>query len=182
MAGAIVLVGVSAAGLQDIRVTPLGEAVPGVNIHAQIISQIITGQFLNRPAWVDGAELLAIAALSLLLVAIATFVGPLAGLVAAGLLMAVIAGLCWYLFTALGLLIDPVSPLGGALLTVFATTAFWYIVIEARAALHPAGFRPLCVAGLARQDRAEPGGAQAGRRQPRDHRPFHGCAGLHQPE
>lgn len=130
VAGAIVLVGVSAAGLQDIRVTPLGEAVPGVNIHAQIISQIMTGQFLNRPAWVDGAELLAIAALSLLLVAIATFVGPLAGLVAAGLLMAVIAGLCWYLFTALGLLFDPVSPLGGALLTVFATTAFWYIVIE----------------------------------------------------
>ena len=28
----------------------------------------MTGQFLNRPAWVDGAEVLAIAALSLLLV------------------------------------------------------------------------------------------------------------------
>lgn len=130
LAGAIALVGVSAAGLQDIRVTPLGEAVPGVNIHAQIISQIMTGQYLNRPAWVDGAEVLAIAALSLLLVTIATFVGPLAGLVAAGVLMAVIAGLCWYLFSTLGLLVDPVSPLGGALLTVFATTAFWYIVIE----------------------------------------------------
>jgi len=128
--GAIVLVGVSAAGLQDIRVTPLGEAVPGVTIHAQIISQIMSGQFLNRPAWVDGAEVLAIAALSLLLVIIATFVGPLAGLVAAGVVMALIAALCWYLFTAQGLLIDPVSPIGGALLTVFATTAFWYIVIE----------------------------------------------------
>jgi len=128
--GSIVLVGVSAAGLQDIRVTPLGEAVPGVTIHAQIISQIMTGQFLNRPAWVDGAEVLAIAALSLLLVTVATFIGPLAGLVAAGVMMAVIAGLCWYLFTVQGLLIDPVSPIGGALLTVFATTAFWYIVIE----------------------------------------------------
>lgn len=128
--GAIVLVGVSAAGLQDIRVTPLGEAVPGVKIHAQIISQIMTGQFLNRPAWVDGAEVLAIAALSLLLVVIASFVGPLAGLAAAALLMALIAGLCWWLFASQGLLIDPVSPLGGALLTVFATTAFWYVVIE----------------------------------------------------
>lgn len=128
--GSIVLVGVSAVGLQDIRVTPLGEAVPGVKIHAQIISQIMTGQFLNRPAWVDGAEVLAIAALSLLLVGIATFIGPLAGLVAAGVAMVLIAGLCWYLFASQGLLIDPVSPLGGALLTVFATTAFWYIVIE----------------------------------------------------
>ncbi|MCX7351240.1 MAG: adenylate/guanylate cyclase domain-containing protein [Alphaproteobacteria bacterium] len=128
--GSIVLVGVSAAGLQDIRVTPLGEAVPGVNIHAQLISQILAGDFLNRPAWVDGAEVLAIAALSLLLVTVATFVGPLAGLVAAAMMMAFIAGLCWYLFTTQGLLIDPVSPIGGALLTVFATTAFWYVVIE----------------------------------------------------
>jgi adenylate cyclase len=128
--GSIILVGVSAAGLQDIRVTPLGEAVPGVKIHAQIISQIMAGQFLNRPAWVDGAEVLSIAALSLLLVSIASFIGPLAGLVAAGAVMALIAGLCWSLFAAQGLLIDPVAPLGGALLTVFATTAFWYIVIE----------------------------------------------------
>jgi adenylate cyclase len=130
IAGSIVLVGVSAAGLPDIRVTPLREAMPGVNIHAQILSQIMAGQFLNRPAWVDGAEVVAIAALSLLLVVIATFVGPIAGLVAAGLVMALIAGLCWYFFVAQGLLIDPVAPLGGALLTVFATTAFWYIVIE----------------------------------------------------
>lgn len=130
IAGAIVLVGVSAAGLQDIRVTPLGEAVPGVKIHAQLISQIMAGQFLNRPAWVDGAEVLAIAALSLLLVTIASFIGPLAGLVAAGLLMALIAGVCWLLFASLGLLLDPVVPMGGALLTVFATTAFWYVVIE----------------------------------------------------
>lgn len=128
--GTIALIGVTAAGLQDIRVTPLGEAMPGVGIHAQIIAQIWNGQFLSRPAWFDGAEVLAIAALSLLLVTIATFIGPLAGLVAAGLLMLLIAGLCWYLFAAHGLLVDPVSPMGGALLTVFATTAFWYIVIE----------------------------------------------------
>jgi adenylate cyclase len=130
IAGSIVLVGVTAAGLQDIRVTPLGEAMPGVSIHAQVISQIMTAQFLNRPAWVDGAEVLAIAALSLLLVTIATFVGPLAGLAAAAGVMALIAGFCWYLFSELGLLVDPVAPIGGALLTVFATTAFWYIVIE----------------------------------------------------
>lgn len=128
--GTVALIGVTAAGLQDIRVTPLGEALPGVGIHAQIISQIWNGQFLSRPAWLEGAEVLAIAALSLLLVVIATFIGPMAGLAAAGVLMVLIAGLCWYLFAAHGVLVDPVSPLGGALLTVFATTAFWYIVIE----------------------------------------------------
>jgi len=128
--GSIVLVGVSAAGLKDIRMTPLGEAVPGVNIHAQIISQILGQQFLSRPAWLDGAEVVAIAALSLLLVTLATFAGPMAGLLGAGLVMAVIAALCWSLFTSQGILLDPVAPLGGALLTVFGTTAFWYVVIE----------------------------------------------------
>ena len=44
--------------------------------------------------------------------------------------MALIAAVCWLLFATQGLLIDPVLPLGGALLTVFATTAFWYVVIE----------------------------------------------------
>lgn len=128
--GRIALIGVTAAGLQDIRVTPLGEAVPGVMIHAQLISQMLTGQFLGRPAWVDGAEVLAVAALSLMLVAIASLLGPVAGLAAAGLVMALVAGLCWYAFAGLGLLADPVAPLGAALLTVFATTAFWYVAVE----------------------------------------------------
>ncbi len=128
--GSIVLVGVSAAGLKDIRVTPLGEAVPGVHIHAQVIDQILNQQFLSRPAWLDGAEVVAIAALSLLLVALATFVGPMAGLLAAGVVMVLIATLCWVLFATQGMLVDPVAPLGGALLTVFVTTAFWYVVSE----------------------------------------------------
>ncbi|WP_421696006.1 CHASE2 domain-containing protein [Aestuariivirga sp.] len=128
--GAIVLVGVSAAGLQDIRVTPLSEPVPGVAIHAQILEQILAGQFLNRPAWLDGAEVIAIAALSLLLAVLASFVGPLVALASAAVAGAVILALCWYLFASQGLLVDPVAPLGGALITVFCTTAFWYVVIE----------------------------------------------------
>ena len=128
--GAIVLVGVSAAGLQDIRVTPLGEPVPGVAIHAQILEQILAGQFLSRPAWLDGVEVIAIALLSLVLVALAALVGPLVALAAAALAGTAILALCWYLFAAHGLLVDPVAPLGGALITVFCTTAFWYVVIE----------------------------------------------------
>lgn len=128
--GAIVLVGVSAAGLQDIRVTPLSEAMPGVAIHAQILEQILASQFLSRPAWLDGAEVIAIAGLSLLLILLASFVGPLVALAAAGLSAAAVLGGCWSLFSAQGLLVDPVAPIGGALLTVFCTTAFWYVAVE----------------------------------------------------
>ncbi len=46
--GNIVLVGTSAAGLQDVRTTALGEVVPGVSIHAQAVEQILSGTFLSR--------------------------------------------------------------------------------------------------------------------------------------
>ena len=38
--GQIVLIGTSTAGLLDLRTTALGETVPGVSIHAQIIDRI----------------------------------------------------------------------------------------------------------------------------------------------
>ena len=53
--GHIVFVGTSAVGLEDLRTSALGETIPGVSVHAQIIDQILTGTFLSRPDWVRGA-------------------------------------------------------------------------------------------------------------------------------
>ena len=53
--GSIVFVGTSAAGLQDIRTTALGQNVPGVSLHAQTVEQILSGRFLSRPDWADGS-------------------------------------------------------------------------------------------------------------------------------
>ncbi|HXC13903.1 MAG TPA: CHASE2 domain-containing protein, partial [Stellaceae bacterium] len=59
VAGHIVLVGTSAAGvINDQRATPLSPAVPGVDIHAQLIDEILQGDFLTRPDWAVGAEIL----------------------------------------------------------------------------------------------------------------------------
>ena len=52
LAGHIVLVGASAAGLLDIRNNTLGEAVPGVSIHLQALEQMLTGTYLVRADWV----------------------------------------------------------------------------------------------------------------------------------
>ncbi|UIY23987.1 CHASE2 domain-containing protein [Rhizobium leguminosarum] len=76
VAGSIVFVGTSATGLQDIRVTALGENVPGVSLHAQAVEQILSGRFLSRPDWADGLEILMIAVLGCLLVGVTTFVSP----------------------------------------------------------------------------------------------------------
>ena len=59
IAGHIVLVGTSAAGLvNDRQATPIAADVPGVEIHAQLIDQILQRSFLVRPDWAIGAEIL----------------------------------------------------------------------------------------------------------------------------
>lgn len=67
--GKIVLLGTTASGLNDLRATPLEAVFPGVEVHANIIDNIITQDFLSIPAWVNGANLI----LSLLFI-ILTFI------------------------------------------------------------------------------------------------------------
>ena len=64
----LVFVGTSAAGLRDLRMTPLKETVPGVELHAQLIDSILSGDYLHRPDYALALELLAAGAIALLLI------------------------------------------------------------------------------------------------------------------
>ncbi len=52
----IILIGTSAAGLRDLRPTPLDPQFPGVEAQATIIDSIIQQDFIHRPNWVYGLE------------------------------------------------------------------------------------------------------------------------------
>ncbi|MFV0564081.1 CHASE2 domain-containing protein [Malaciobacter mytili] len=54
----IILIGTSAAGLLDLRATPYWAAYPGVEVHANVIDNIITQDFLQKPYWIEGADTL----------------------------------------------------------------------------------------------------------------------------
>jgi len=58
-----VLVGTSAGGLFDLRVTPFNNVYPGVEVHANIIDNLLQGDFLYRP---DIGELVDILSLFLM--------------------------------------------------------------------------------------------------------------------
>ncbi|BCP52724.1 adenylate/guanylate cyclase domain-containing protein [Kaistia sp. 32K] len=108
--GRIVLVGTSAAGLLDLRATPLDSAVPGVEIHAQVIEHILTGRTLTRPDYASGLEIAGIVGLGLLLALILPFVSAA---MAALLGVAAIGGILvggFLAFQEAGLLIDPFYP------------------------------------------------------------------------
>ena len=64
--GRIILVGTSATGLVDMYPTPITSHFPGVAAHATVIDNILSGRFLSRPAWADGAELTLVATIGLL--------------------------------------------------------------------------------------------------------------------
>jgi serine phosphatase RsbU (regulator of sigma subunit) len=64
----LVLLGVSGLGLVDFPVNALGERVPGVDMHAQLLESIFDGTTLLRPRWAPWAEAAATAALALALV------------------------------------------------------------------------------------------------------------------
>ncbi|MBU1742226.1 MAG: CHASE2 domain-containing protein, partial [Proteobacteria bacterium] len=72
----IVLIGASAAGLYDLRTTPLASAAPGVEIQATVLSNLLAGDFLRpAPPWVQAgltaAVCLAAFLLSLLFASVA---------------------------------------------------------------------------------------------------------------
>lgn len=64
--GKVVLIGTSAAGLFDLRATPFESVFPGVEVHANVIDNILQGDFLYKPSWADGANIVHILVLTLL--------------------------------------------------------------------------------------------------------------------
>lgn len=110
VAGAIVLIGTSAAGLVDLRATPVDEAVPGVFVHEQILQHILSGRYLTRPDWARAFELVVTAVAGIGLAIVFPTVGVW---VAAALALGAIALInfaAWTAFNQLGLLFDPLYP------------------------------------------------------------------------
>lgn len=108
--GKIIFVGASASGLRDLRATPLNPVSAGTEIHTQLAEQIILGDFLHRPDWAEGAEILYMTALALALIFSLPLLGalPCAFAAAAVAIMAFIFS--WVAFSQWHLLFDPVVP------------------------------------------------------------------------
>ena len=64
----LVLIGLTGSGLNDRRVTPLGESVAGIEIQAQLLESLLDGRMLLRPWWMPQLELALLLGLGLLMV------------------------------------------------------------------------------------------------------------------
>ena len=76
IAGKLVLIGTSSTGLNDIKTTPVERAMPGVEIHAQVLESALTGAVVTQPNYAIALEFFGALLLGLLVIAFAPNVRP----------------------------------------------------------------------------------------------------------
>ena len=111
LAGKLVLIGTSAIGLLDLKTTPLDAAIPGVEVHAQILESVLSKSSLVNPNYAIGAELALAVLFGLAIIVAAPMLPASIVIVLGGCLIAGLIGLSLYLFVEHNLLIDFTYPL-----------------------------------------------------------------------
>lgn len=114
----ILLLGTTAPGLLDLRVTPVGEAYPGVEIHANMISGFLDGKVFVKPDYAIGFEVVILFLSGLTLAFALPFLSAPKAVATSVGVTATLVGLNFWFYSAYGL----VLPLAAAL--VMAFTAF----------------------------------------------------------
>lgn len=108
--GQLLLVGTSAPGLMDLRFSPLGQIIPGVEVHAQALEQTLSGQHLVRPGWAPSVEVLIALAAGLLVGVLTLRARALLAAMLALQMVATVFALGWLAFTQSRFLLDPLLP------------------------------------------------------------------------
>ena len=106
----VVLVGNTATGIGDVRVTPYGATRPGVEVRASIIESLLQGDALQRPEWMMMLDILAMTAAAVLLIALLPRLGVAGGGVLAVGVLAGYLAMAITLFRTEGLWLNLVYP------------------------------------------------------------------------
>ncbi len=112
VAGKVVLLAVVDLGRIDERMSPLGQVVYGVEAHAQMIEQIVAGDFLRRPWFVPALEAVLLLLGGLTVVALVPAVRPAPAVAAIGAGLLALLGAGYAAFLA-GWLFDAATPAVG---------------------------------------------------------------------
>ena len=130
LSGHIVFVGATAPGLFDVRTTALGETVPGVSVHVQMLEQAFTDDFLIRTEFHEGIEILLFVLLGVIVTVAITMKNSIvtitSGVAAGGTMI-----LASYLgFTNRGVLLDITFPMIGGLLNFAIMGGYQFVIAD----------------------------------------------------
>ena len=114
--GKLVLIGTSAAGLNDLKTTPVDPTMPGVEVHAQVLESMLTQSVLSRPNYAIAVELGAALLIGIMIVWLVPILGPVFLLAMVGFIITLLVGTSWFYYTHNKVLIDFTYPLLSSLL------------------------------------------------------------------
>jgi adenylate cyclase len=125
----LVLIGTSAVGLLDSKTTPIDPVMPGVEVHAQVLENVLTGSVLSAPNYTIGVELCAALLLGIAIIWLAPILNPLLLLGFGAAIVSITVGASWYFYVQHRLLFDFTYPLLSSAL-VYLTLVFSNYVSE----------------------------------------------------
>jgi adenylate cyclase len=129
--GKVALVGTTAPGLLDLRATPVGEAYPGVEIHANLITGMLDGAIKLKPPYVLGAEIMLLLLAGLVMVLLLPVLSPLRATLASlvVLLFVVTVNLAFWHY---GNLVLPLASAVLLVLTLYALNMSYGYFVESK--------------------------------------------------
>jgi adenylate cyclase len=109
--GKFILIGTSALTLADIRATPYDLAMPGVEVHANALDNILRGDFLHQPFYIQLLDIVIIALITLSLGYLLLYFGSLWGLFIAIFYTTLLYFILYTLHFKYGLVVNLLYPL-----------------------------------------------------------------------
>lgn len=102
----LVLIGTSAAGLLDLRAMPFDSVYPGVEVHANVIDNMLAKDFISKPSWTMLVDILMIFGVGFTLSAILGFTSAFTSLVVVAGYFVGLFGFNYYMLFEKGLIFN----------------------------------------------------------------------------
>jgi adenylate cyclase len=126
--GKIALLGASAAGLLDLRSTPVGQRYIGVEAHANLVAGLLDNTIKQQPAWSDGLELTLLFIIGALMALLLPRLAPVTALIVVVAIVFITMAGNLLLWSSLGLVVPLASLLVYTLLAAMLQITYRFFV------------------------------------------------------
>lgn len=162
--GKIVFIGMTAAGLGELRPTPLDPVFPGVEIHATVLDNLLRKDFFSRPNWIPGLEFLLVLITGFGTTLLLFWTGAVWSLVILGIITLILWQTSGWVLQSEGIFLSPFFPILtlGGLFSFLTALKYWLeknrLIARTKELAQAQDFTILCLAALAETRDSETGG------------------------
>ena len=161
----IVIVGATAIGIGDLRSTPFGHVFPGPEVHANVIDNMLAGDFIRRPHWSAIFDLLAIILLGTMVGVALPRMSAIKGFLFFIMAFLIYVSLTHFLFVKERVWLNMVYPIFALAATYMVLTVYRYVSEERERMRIKNTFKQYVAADVIEEVLKDPGHARIGGRE-----------------